>query len=92
MYEVVRSASFRKSLKRLARTPEFDIKKLEGVINAISASEKLPEKFRDHELKGKMSGMRECHLDSDLLLKYEVDQKLKLVTLLDIGSHSYLFE
>ena len=50
----------------------------------------LDDKYFDHHLKGKYSGFKECHLKPDLLLIYIIEEKvLKLV---DIGSHSELFD
>jgi mRNA interferase YafQ len=51
---------------------------------------KLVEKYKDHQLIGKMKDFRECHIKPDLLLIYMIeDETLKLV---DIGSHSELFD
>ncbi|WP_095063017.1 type II toxin-antitoxin system mRNA interferase toxin, RelE/StbE family [Kingella negevensis] len=30
----------------------------------------MPEKFKDHELKGNLNNFRECHVKPDLLLLY----------------------
>ena len=50
----------------------------------------LIEKYKDHQLIGKMKDFRECHIKPDLLLIYMIeDNTLKLV---DIGSHSELFD
>lgn len=49
----------------------------------------LPEKYRNHPLKGDYTGYMECHIKPDLLLIYKVDEdELILVRL---GSHSDLF-
>ena len=52
----------------------------------------LPDVYKDHELRGDFNGYRECHIKSDLLLIYEVDSVGMSITLLDIGSHSDLFD
>ena len=50
----------------------------------------LIEKYKDHQLIGQMKAYSECHIKSDLLLVCMIeDETLKLV---DIGSHSELFE
>lgn len=46
-------------------------------------------KFRDHNLAGKWSGYRECHIQADLLLIYHIDAKE--VILVRTGSHSDSF-
>lgn len=50
----------------------------------------IPEKYRDHALKGDMLGYRDCHLKPDLVLIYKVvDDELRLHRL---ASHSELFK
>ena len=59
------------------------------VMYKLLNDEELEEKYRDHNLKGKFDGYRECHIKPDLLLVYRIkDDALELV---DIGSHSDLF-
>lgn len=51
---------------------------------------RLDDKYCEHQLKGDYLGFKECHLKPDLLLVYSVQEGvLKLV---DIGSHSELFD
>lgn len=49
----------------------------------------LPPEYRDHELQGNWDGARECHLGGDFLLVYQDDGKL--LTFVDLGTHSELF-
>ncbi|HEZ7193136.1 type II toxin-antitoxin system YafQ family toxin [Kingella negevensis] len=49
----------------------------------------MPEKFKDHELKGNLNNFRECHVKPDLLLLYTSDDDE--VHLARLGSHSELF-
>jgi len=46
--------------------------------------------FRDHELKGKWKGMRECHLLPNWLLVYE--QHEDEIILHRLGTHAELFK
>ena len=58
---------------------------LHGLLNDIP----LPEKYRDHPLKGDLSDYCECYIKPDLLLIYAIrGQELHLARL---GSHSELF-
>jgi mRNA interferase YafQ len=90
-YEIVHTRSFRKSLKKLIHYPDIELATIEKVINILLLNGTLPVQFRDHALKGNYAGCRECHIKGDLLLIYEIDNKLKLITLVEIGSHSELF-
>ena len=44
---------------------------------------------RDHPLKGALAGIRDCHVQPDLLLLYEINGDL--VILRRLGTHSDLF-
>jgi mRNA interferase YafQ len=51
--------------------------------------EKLSQKYRDHVLVGQYKGTRECHIEPDWLLIYELVESE--VVLIRTGSHSDLF-
>ena len=83
------SNKFNKDLKRLQKSSE-DMERLIALIKILKNNVNLPEKFRDHQLKGKYAHHRECHIKPDLLLIYKLEgEKLILVR---AGSHSDLFE
>ena len=80
---------FKRSYKKLKLTDEEDLSYIDIVYNLLNDSP-LIEKYKDHQLKGELKDFRECHIKPDLLLIYKIeDDILKLV---DIGSHSELFE
>ena len=51
----------------------------------------LADKYRDHELKGKYLGFRECHIQPDWLLIYLKEDGILTLTLVDTGTHADLF-
>ena len=51
----------------------------------------LEEKYKDHELKGKYQGFRECHIQPDWLLIYLIEEGILTLTLVDTGTHADLF-
>ncbi len=55
----------------------------------LANDELLPEKFRDHELKGEWKGFRDCHIRPDLILIYRRPSADRL-QLVRLGSHSEL--
>jgi len=64
---------------------------LEKVLQLLQERKPLPAKYKDHELKGKLNGIRECHIkNDDLLLHYLVSNK-NILKLYDVGSHSDIF-
>ena len=91
MYEITESRRYKKSLKKIILSGNFNRVDLVKVINFLSNGVELSVIYRDHQLVGDMSGSRECHIKSDLLLIYEIDHVEMCITLVDIGSHSDLF-
>ena len=48
----------------------------------LQERQSLPPSFRDHALGGRLKQLRECHIDRDLLLVYEiVEDRLELLLL-----------
>ena len=75
----------------LARKRGYNIELLNDVVNMIAEGQKLPPRYRDHELNGDFSGLRECHVQSDWLLVYRIDNDEVKLLLLRTGTHSDLF-
>lgn len=58
------------------------------VLNCLVNGLTLPEKYRNHALKGELKDFRDCHIKPDLVLLYSVDNEH--IHLIRIGSHSEL--
>jgi mRNA interferase YafQ len=84
------TSTFKRSLKKY-RHDEKLLLELEKVVALLLNEQNIPEKYRDHELKGKFKGVRELHLRPDDLLLYVVIQKERVI-LMGLGSHSELFK
>lgn len=89
-YEVRFTTQFKKDLK-LAKKQGKDTEKLFAVIEKLANGETLEEKYRDHDLSGNYKGCRECHIEPDWLLVYEVIDDVLVLMLYRVGSHSDLF-
>ena len=89
-YEVRFTRRFKKDLK-LAKKQGKDLKKLYDVIEQLANGEPLAEKYRDHELQGECEGSRECHIEPDWLLIYEIHGDVLILMLYRLGSHAALF-
>lgn len=92
MYNVIPSNQYRKSLKRIGQHKDFSIKKLDEIVLLLKNNDKLPPRYKDHELKGGFAGTRECHIQNDILLLYSKEKDVLVLLLVNIGTHSYLFE
>ena len=89
-YEIRFTTQFKKDIK-LAKKQGKDIDKLFEVVEHLANGEALEDKYRDHDLSGNYKGCRECHIESDWLLIYEVDNGILILMLYRVGSHSDLF-
>lgn len=89
-YRLVLTGKFKKSLK-LAKKRGLDISLMENVVDTLLQGLPLDEKYRDHELKGKFKGFRECHIQPDWLLIYLQEDNILTLTLVDTGTHADLF-
>lgn len=89
-YEVKFTNQFKKDLK-IAKKQGRDIDRLYAVIEKLADDEPLEQKYRDHDLSGNYKGCRECHVEPDWLLVYEVMDDVLVLMLYRIGSHSTLF-
>ena len=92
MYVVKPTKRYRKSLRRLVRSGSFDAKTFEMVVDALASGKPLEIKHQNHPLHGEYTDCFECHIKGDLLLLYRLDEKKKILSIIDIGSHSELFD
>jgi len=88
--DVVWTSQFKKDYK-LAMKRGQNINLLDNIIRLLAKGEPLPETNRDHALSGNWIGHRECHIQSDWLLVYRVDDDILVLTLARTGTHSDLF-
>jgi len=91
-YSVHYTTRFKKSLKRAKQLPAFKSEKLKEAISILAHGNSLPPEFKDHRLTGNMKKFRECHLAPDIILIYETDDGILILTLVNIGNHSQLFK
>ena len=88
--DIVWTSQFKKDYK-LAMKRGQNINLLDNIIRLLAKGELLPETNRDHALSGNWIGHRECHIQSDWLLVYRVDEDILVLTLTRTGTHSDLF-
>lgn len=88
MKTIRRTPQFRRDVKRLQRQGR-DMEKLKVALRMLMGGERLAATYRDHVLVGQYKGTRECHIEPDWLLIYELgDTEILLIR---TGSHSDLF-
>lgn len=67
-----------------------DIKKLKALVNVLISGENLNPKYRDHQLTGNWKGHRDCHIEPDWLLIYQINETNFILEA--TGSHAELFK
>jgi mRNA interferase YafQ len=90
-YEVKFTNQFKKDLK-LAQKQNKNLDKLFEVVNILAEGGTLDARYRDHDLSGNYKGTRECHIESDWLLVYEIKDEVLVLMLYRLGTHSELFK
>ena len=86
-YDLQFTSQFKKDLK-LAKKQNKDLGKLFEVIDILANGETLDAKYKDHSLTGNYRGTRECHIEPDWLLIYEIRGDVLVLMLYRLGSHS----
>ena len=89
-YKIVQTGRFKKDLKILKKRG-YDLNLLGVVVDMLASGEKLPEKYREHNLLGNYAGCRECHITPDWLLIYELTEDELFLYLTRTGTHRDLF-
>lgn len=91
-YEVVYSAKFKKSLKKIQKQNK-NIGELLDVIDVLALKQELDPKYRNHKLidDKNYKNCYECHIRPNWLLIYQYNDDELLLLLTNTGSHSDLF-
>lgn len=86
-YGVRKTSRYKKSLKKMLKRGK-DIKKLTNVVLKLANGEQLPPQYKDHPLSGDLAGLRDCHIENDWVLLYEIKDNLLILSLAETGTHS----
>ena len=77
---------------KLAKKQRKNSDKLFEVIDILANGGTLDAKYRDHDLTGNYKGTRECHIEPNWLLIYEIYDDILVLMLYRLGTHSELFK
>ncbi len=88
MLTPVYTRQFERDLKRIKKRQK-NIEKLKIILSSLTEEEKLDPIHRDHKLIGNWLGRRECHIESDWLLIYKIEDDRIIFE--RTGAHSDLF-
>jgi mRNA interferase YafQ len=79
---------FERDLKRIKKRGK-NVNKLKIILRSLIEEEEIDPIHRDHKLIGNWLGRRECHIESDWLLIYKIEDEHIIFE--RTGSHSDLF-
>jgi mRNA interferase YafQ len=88
MYTPVYTKQFERDVKRAMRRGK-NLEKFKIIARTLLNGGSLDPIHRDHRLLGSYIGRRECHIESDWLLIYKVEQSRIIFELM--GTHADLF-
>lgn len=90
MYQIVYTNRMKHDARLMKRRGK-DMKKLVHVLALLADGQPLPEKYRDHQLTGNLQDFRECHIEPDWLLMYQIHEDMLILSATATGSHADLF-
>lgn len=91
MLKPIKTTQFEIDQKK-AHKQRRDFNVLEEIVLKLIKQQPLDPKHRDHPLRGKWKGCRDCHVQNDWVLIYRINEEEKTITFERIGSHSELFK
>ena len=90
MYKIVYTNQMKKDAKLMKKRGK-DLNKLINVLSLLSTGNLLPIQYRDHQLTGNLHDFRECHIEPDWLLMYQIFEDTLILSATATGSHADLF-
>jgi mRNA interferase YafQ len=83
------TTQFKKDYKKIKRQKK-DLSKLRVVIEKLVSQQTLETKYKDHQLTGNWKVHRDCHIEPDWILIYQLTDNVLILE--RTGSHSELFK
>ena len=90
MYQIVYTNRMKRDVRR-AKKRGKNISKLVETLELLQSGESMPEQYHDHQLGGKLKDFRECHIETDWLLIYQIFENVLILSAVATGTHSDLF-
>lgn len=90
MYQIEFTNEMKRNVK-LMRKRGKNLSKLTEVLDILANGQPLPSKNKDHQLTGSLKEFRECHIEPDWLLVYQIRDDILILTATATGTHADLF-
>lgn len=90
MYKIVYTNRMKKDVRMMKKRGK-KIEKLVNVLSLLTSGNPLPVQYKDHSLTGNLRDFRECHIEPDWLLLYQLYEDTLILSATATGSHADLF-
>lgn len=91
MFDIRFNSRMKRDVKLMKKRGK-DLSKLENILTKLANGENLPDKNKDHQLKGEWQNFRECHIEPDWLLIYRIEDDELILYATATGTHADLFD
>ncbi len=89
-YKIKMTSKFKKDIKTIKKRG-YNLSLIEAVVDKLAQGLTLDAKYMDHPLRGNYKGCRECHIEPDWVLIYEIKDDMLILSLTRTGTHSDVF-
>ena len=90
MYQIIFTNEMKRNVK-LMRKRGKNMAKLTEILDILANGQPLSPKHNDHALTGNLKDFRECHIEPDWLLIYQLHDDILILTATATGTHADLF-
>lgn len=90
MYKIVYTNRMNRDAKIMKKRGK-DMGKLVNTLSLLAQGTPLPVSYKDHQLTGNLQDFRECHIEPDWLLMYQIYEDTLILSATATGSHADLF-
>ena len=90
MYSIVYTSRMKHDVKLMKKRGK-DMNKLVRILDLLANGKTLPEENKDHQLTGNLKDFRECHIEPDWLLMYQIFEDKLILSAVASGTHSDIF-
>ena len=91
MLKIMFTNRMKRDVKRMKKRGK-DLGKLTAVLDTLARQQPLPPRNRDHALTGSLADFRECHIEPDWLLMYQIYEDVLILSATATGTHAELFD
>ena len=90
MLEIVFTNKMKHDAKLMKKRGK-DMDKLIDTLNLLASCKPMPDRYKDHQLSGNLKDFRECHIEPNWLLMYQIFDNKLILSASATGTHSDLF-